>query len=351
MSSVSDSAYPGAAGSDVSPARTAMFRTLGWISVAIAIAYVINNFLCFWLDWPGVVAFLSTVGLLPGGAKPVEGTALVLGGLQTLMFAGAVIAAVIGVRRTESRTLREDATTMSAIANYIVRAAFWAVLLIGAIDALISFLRVEDLLPAIVGDDFATELGRSRFRGPYIHFPLLLISMVIAAFTPRSLGFHWLALLVVVAELFIVLSRFVFSYEQAFQGDLVRFWYGALFLFASAYTLFEDGHVRVDVLYAGFQDKTKAKVNIFGSVVLGLLLCWTIMVFGMWSQSSIINSPLLAYEVSQSGFGMYVKYWMAGFLAIFAVTMSIQFTSLTIESIANHRGEPGAREAGQAPAH
>ena len=30
------------------------------------------------------------------------------------------------------------------------------------------------------------------------------------------------------------------------MGDLVRFWYAALF-FASAYTLKEDGHVRVDV--------------------------------------------------------------------------------------------------------
>jgi len=38
----------------------------------------------------------------------------------------------------------------------------------------------------------------------------------------------------------IVISRFIFSYEQAFMADLVRFWYGALFLFASAYTLLED---------------------------------------------------------------------------------------------------------------
>ena len=82
-----------------------------------------------------------------------------------------------------------------------------------------------------------------------IHMPLAAVGLVIAAFARRSLGFHWLALLVMIAEMAIVLSRFVFSYEQAFQGDLVRF-YAGLFLFASAHTLFEDGHVRVDVLYA-----------------------------------------------------------------------------------------------------
>ena len=59
----------------------------------------------------------------------------------------------------------------------------------------------------------------------------------------------------VAAELLIVISRFIFSYEQAFMADLVRFWYGALFLFASAYTLLEEGHVRVDVLYAAFKDR------------------------------------------------------------------------------------------------
>ena len=89
-----------------------------------------------------------------------------------------------------------------------------------------------------------------------MHYPLILVSLVIAYFV-RALGFVWLALLVVLAEFQIVIVRFIFSYEQAFLGDLVRFWYAALFLFASAYTLIEEGHVRVDVLYAGFSRAAK----------------------------------------------------------------------------------------------
>lgn len=332
MSTATDGAYSDAMGGGLPRSGTATLRTLGWISVAMSFAYLINNYLCFWHDWPGLI-----------GLPSATGTELALGLVQVAIYAAGVALSVVMVQRTASRTLRADSTAMAAIANYIVRAAFWSVLLIGLVDAAISFLRVEELLPVLVGDDMATELGRSRFRGPYIHAPMLLVAMVIAA-RSRSLGFHWLALLVVIAELGIVLSRFVFSYEQAFQGDLVRFWYGALFLFASAYTLFEDGHVRVDVLYAGFSEKTKGLINAIGSIVLGLTMCWTILIFGMWSQSSIINSALLAYEVSQSGFGMYVKYWMAGFLAIFALTMTVQFTSLVLESIANYRQEPGARE-------
>jgi TRAP-type mannitol/chloroaromatic compound transport system permease small subunit len=173
--------------------------------------------------------------------------------------------------------------------------------------------------------------------------PLLALSLVIAART-RTIGFHWLALLGVVAELLIVITRFVFSYEQAFQGDLVRFWYAGLFLFASAYTLYEDGHVRVDVLYSGFRPKTRGAFNAFGSLVMGVSLCAVILAFGMWDKTSVITSPLLNYEVSQSGFGMYVKYLMAGFLGVFAVTMMIQFAAYLMDSIADYREEPGHRD-------
>ncbi|MEM8652442.1 MAG: permease, partial [Pseudomonadota bacterium] len=83
--------------------------------------------------------------------------------------------------------------------------------------------RVEGLLPAIVGEELTKELGKSRFRGLYVHVPLMLISIVIGFFT-RTLGFTWLTILIVAAELLIVITRFIFSYEQAFMADLVRFW-------------------------------------------------------------------------------------------------------------------------------
>jgi TRAP-type mannitol/chloroaromatic compound transport system permease small subunit len=178
---------------------------------------------------------------------------------------------------------------------------------------------------------------------------MAILAIVIASFN-RGLGFHWLALLVVVAELLIVISRFIISYEQAFMADLVRFWYAALFLFASAYTLLEEGHVRVDVLYAAFTDRTKGISNAIGCVLLGMSLCWVVIVYGMGSKSSVINAPLLAFEVTQTGFGSYFKYWMAGFLGIFAITMLLQFSGYFLEAIADYREEPGKRQLETDPA-
>jgi TRAP-type mannitol/chloroaromatic compound transport system permease small subunit len=211
------------------------------------------------------------------------------------------------------------------------------------VSPIISFLRVEGFLPVLFGKEMALNLGKSLYRGPVVHMPLLALGIITAAFS-RTLGFVWLALLVIVAELLIVITRFIFSYEQVFMSDLVRFWYAALFLFASAYTLLNEGHVRVDVFYTNFSPRKKGMVNAAGSLFLGVTLCWLILFVGMDNKSSIINSPILAFETTQTGFGMYVKYLMAGFLAMFAVSMMIQFVSYLLDAIADIRGEPGGRD-------
>jgi len=304
-------------------------RAFGWIMLSAMLAFLVNAVLKFWFGFPGTGSILS------GGG--------VLSALQWAIYIGLAVVALMLVLRSRDLTLRADAERVTAINTFLVRAAFWTVLLVGLGDALVSFLRVNGSLEGLVGPDLAGDLGRSQFRGLYFHTPLIVLGIVIAAVT-RSLGFIWLTLLVVVAELLIVFSRFVFSYEQAFMADLVRFWYGALFLFASAYTLYEDGHVRVDLLYASMRREAKGRTNAWGSMLLGASLCWTILIVGFGSSSSIIVGPILVFEVTQSGFGMYVKYFMAGFLAVFAVTMMFQFVAQFFEAVADRRGEPGARE-------
>ena len=97
--------------------------------------------------------------------------------------------------------------------------------------------------------------------------------------------------------------------------------------------------------------RTKGIINAICCIILGMALCWTIIIYGMGSQSAIINSPLLAFEVTQTGFGMYVKYWMAGFLAVYAVTMLMQFSGYFLESIADFVDEPGKRKLETGVAH
>jgi TRAP-type mannitol/chloroaromatic compound transport system permease small subunit len=313
-------------------------RCFSWCMIGTVSAFLLNNYLNYWQDWPSATSVFT---------KGISALGLV----QAALYALALGLAVGHVLRTPGRPLRPESETIYGIVRFIVRAAFWAALLVGIADIIVSFLRVEGFLPGLFGEKLAFDLAKSSFRGTWIHFPMIGVGIAIAIARPRTLGFPWLALLVVAAELLIVFSRFIFSYEQAFMADLVRFWYAALFLFSSAYTLLEEGHVRVDVLYAGFTDRTKGMVNAVGSVVLGMSLCWVIIHYGMGSRAAIINSPLLSFEVTQTGFGLYVKYWMAAFLAIYAVTMQLQFCGYFLESVADYRGDPGKRQPETGVAH
>ena len=311
-------------------------RSFGWIMVTTMLAFVINTYLTLSLEWPKIFQLFD---------HDTELSHLDYFKIFVEIFIYFI--SVVGVFYLSyffrEKSLRQDSLLLNKIVNYFIRSCFWAVVFVGLADVIISFLRVEDFLDDVVGQDLATQLGRSKFRGPYVHIPLVFLGFVVGAFI-KHIAFTWLAFLVVIAELLIVITRFVFSYEQAFQGDIVRFWYAALFLFASAYTLFEDGHVRVDVLYSKFSSKTKGIVNSYGSILLGMTLCWCILLLGMWDKTNVIVNPMLSYESAQSGFGMYTKYWLASFLAIFAISMMIQFSSYLFESYADYRNEDGKRE-------
>jgi len=314
-------------------ALSTLTRSLGWSILFVLFVYLANNFLTFW-------------GGLPGAS--LSGTALAL--MQAGLYPVAILAAILMVRKNSNTTLREDSVRIADMNRFFIRACFFGVLYVGIVDIAISFLRVEDLLSSVVGDQLSKDLARANFRGTYVHFPLIILG-VISATRTRALCVEWLALMVVAAELLIVFLRFIFSYEQAFMADLVRFWYGALFLFSSAYTLSEEGHVRVDIFYTNFRVKTKGWVNAFGCLFMGIVLCWTILIVGMGTKSSIINSPLLNFETTQTGFGLYVKYLMAGYLGIFAISMMIQFVSYLMASVADARGDPGHKIPEGAGAH
>ena len=283
-------------------------------SIAIVLfvfSFLINNYLTFAGNWPGALSVNKNINIFSS--------------IQISLYFFALLFPVFFIY-----FYKKD-ISLSAIADffdktngYIIRFAFWAVFIIGIVDAIISLLIIEGFIEHFFGKSWNVKLSNNSFRAPYVHFPLLFFALILGYFF-KSLNFFWLAFLVVLAEFQIVLLRFVFSYEQTLMSDLVRFWYGALFLFASYYTLMKDGHVRVDVLYTNFSEKNKARVNLFGSLILGIPLCLAIFLKGMACKQCVLNQPIMNFETSQSTQGMNIKYLMAGFLIIFALTMLIQF--------------------------
>ena len=308
---------------------SALIRIFSYSILAITFVFLLNNVLTVWFEWPGVKKLFSHYEIFGFKKlnKPLEGGLITSAYIQLFLYFASILLAAFYVLKSFKQTLETDAKILSNITAYIIRSSFWAVFIVGLADFLISFMVVEKLVEPIFGEAIKIKLIIPSFRITFIHFPLIILSFVIGYFT-RSVGFIWLGVLVVGSEFAIVLSRFIFEYEQAFQGDLVRFWYSALYLFASAYALIHEGHVRVDVLYTGFSERKKAWTNSIGSLLLGIPLCLIILFLGMGGKASIINGPVISFEITQQGSnGLYLLYLMAVYLAVFAVSMLIQFTS------------------------
>ena len=294
-------------------------KILSICTITFVFAFLINNYLTYAGDWPGPLSFYNSFNIFN------------LTQLLIYLFAISFPLLFLNLYGNNYK-LSDLADIFEGINGYIIRFGFWSVLIIGVIDAIISLLIIECFLEELIGRAWNIKLSNNSFRAPYVHFPLLFISLFFASYF-KSLNFYWLAFLVVIAEFQIVVLRFVFSYEQTLMSDLVRFWYGSLFLFGSYYTLIKDGHVRVDVLYTNFSRKNKAKVNLFGSLILGIPLCLTIFFRGMACKQCVLNQPIINFETSQSTQGMNIKYLMAGFLIIFALTMLIQFLVYSLRSL------------------
>jgi len=294
-------------------------RFLGWFFINMLIAFMINNILNLAYKIPFAIELITKNELL--SLLPIL--------IYLIAFSLSLFISYINL----DKSYKWDSDLLHRFNLYFIRSCFWSVLLIGSIDVIIAFMRVEEVSNMLFDDYLVKALKKPSFVCTFIHIPLVFVSFVIGYFS-KTLGFTWLALMIVCAELFIVITRFVFSYEQSFMGDLVRYWYAALFLFASAYTLFEDGHVRVDVFYANLKSKTKSIINAAGSILLGISTCIAILFVGFNGKQSIINSPILNFEITQTGsIGMFVKYQLAAFLGVFAISMLIQFISYYFSSL------------------
>jgi len=282
-------------------------RIVGYVIIAITFAFLINNFLNYWADWPGVKKLLANYGLF-GFEKlknPISGSLFTYALFQLFLYIVLIFLVVFFVFKTPNQTLNKDSEILSSLSAYIIRSAFWMVFIVGLVDLTISFLATEKLLIIIFNEKIHLNLISPPFRIKFIHVPLIFVSMILGYFT-RTLGFIWLAILVIFAEFSIVITRFIFSYEQAFMGDLVRFWYGALFLFASAHALIHEGHVRVDVLYTNFSDRARAWTNTIGSFLFGIPLCLTILFLGMSVRQVLLIAHYLVLKSLNKGQAVYM---------------------------------------------
>jgi TRAP-type mannitol/chloroaromatic compound transport system permease small subunit len=96
----------------------------------------------------------------------------------------------------------------------------------------------------------------------------------------------WIAgvlnLLMLVNVFYDAIMRYFFKTGSIALQEMEWHLFAIVFLFGIAYGLKEDGHVRVDVLYDRFSPRTKAIINIAGTLLLLLPLSVLIIEGSVW---------------------------------------------------------------------
>ena len=129
----------------------------------------------------------------------------------------------------------------------------------------------------------------------------------------------WLALLLVLGMVLVVVLRYGFGIGNIALQESLTYLHGSLFMLGIAYTLAEDEHVRVDVLYQRFSLRGRAWVNLLGTLFLLLPVCVAIF----WLSLDYVASSWREQEASANG-GLPFVYLLKTLLLVLPALLTVQ---------------------------
>ena len=129
----------------------------------------------------------------------------------------------------------------------------------------------------------------------------------------------WLALLLVIGMALVVVLRYGLGIGNIALQESLTYLHGALFMLAIAYTLAEDEHVRVDVLYQRFSPRQRAWVNLLGTLFMLLPVCGALF----WLSLDYVLSSWKEQETSANG-GLPFVYLLKSLLLVLPALLTVQ---------------------------
>lgn len=181
-------------------------------------------------------------------------------------------------------------------------------------------LRNLNLIPISI----AAKVG-SWVRFYYFRFVQTLDRLVAAIGKVTS----WLTLLLVLIIVIDVFLRYAFNTTSAASFEMEWHLFAIIFMLGAGWTLQEDKHVRVDVFYHRFSEKNKARVNLFGTLLLLLPFC----IIGCWESLSFLSSSYALGETSPQPGGLPARYLIKSAIPLGFFLLGLQGLSLSIKSV------------------
>ncbi len=130
-------------------------------------------------------------------------------------------------------------------------------------------------------------------------------------------------ILVVALSLLILyqaINRYLFNDSSIMIGELQWHLFDIIFLLGLSYALQTDKHVRVDIFYANFSQKTKAIINIISQLFLILPFVAIILYTGY----TLVEMSYLQGEISSDPGGLTHRYLIKSMILVGFVLLGLQ---------------------------
>ena len=130
----------------------------------------------------------------------------------------------------------------------------------------------------------------------------------------------WLTLLMVVITFMVVVLRYAFDMGWIAMQESVTYLHATVFMLGAAYTLKNDGHVRVDVFYRRLGSRGRACVDVAGD----LLLLLPVSGYIFWSSLSYVGESWRVMESSREAGGLPLVFLLKTLIPAMALMILLQ---------------------------
>lgn len=142
-------------------------------------------------------------------------------------------------------------------------------------------------------------------------------------------GISWVSSLMVAVVCYDVFTRYVLNKSLVAIQELEWHLFGLLFLIGAAYTLKENRHVRVDVIYSRLPPRTRALIDVFGHIVFLIPFC----ILVVWTSKNFVAFSFLSREGSPDPGGLPARYILKSAIPVGFSLLILQGVSDLLKSI------------------
>ncbi len=142
-------------------------------------------------------------------------------------------------------------------------------------------------------------------------------------------GVSWLTTLLVLVVCYDVFTRYLLKSSIVAVQELEWHLFAVIFLIGAAYTLKHDRHVRVDVIYGRLSPKSRAWVDLAGSVLFLIPFC----LLAVWSSKPFVMNAFAVGETSPDPGGLPFRFVLKAAIPAGFLLLALQGLSLALKSL------------------